>query len=695
MSVYIPVRNGGIDPVEYLRPYYGNLTDREISILVGSVIFLRNIKYKTLSNLLNLKKIEVEEKLGRVMQTDFWEGEFSRTSFSLSKLNYNIRQQELDLDMNEKTILAYLKARYIVTIEELEKSFSLNFESVIHYLSVFTTKGLISSEYNEENQSFSVIVYYKMERKEAEDVTDLEKMIVGYVRLKEKTNIKNISKDLEVPEHQIQHGLIEMILSDLILCVFDVAIARFGSLDVQVMIKNFLIEFQHRTLEMMNPTEKLIIGLSCLQKGVTLSDLKHVLNMNITEIIKIISKLNGTREFEFRLNEKEQIIAVTVPVFDVNTSIDDIDRNSVINYKSLLGLVKAKHKLTIFEISDRMKISNINVVKGLIDLYLNGFIMGSLSNLKTFKLETMRTISQEYVTFEDWEKVIIGGLLSEGKLSMAKLGALLNLNKTQTQERALAFISRNVGDPEITNAFLSLRKKLKIPPLTQILELDLIDQQIFCYLTTNIEVNMKKLKSLFELKNSQIYRRIYFLVGSGLLEIESNKQQIIVKSFYKNTPIDGIETLDHDLRMLIYYIEKENKKKIRMSSLASQLNWSIDEVNLDFSYLVGVGYYKGYIKGRYLYLESGLFKFKDKPKCFECNAILNNFREPCPNCFARPPQCSVCRSKMNSSESILVCPHCSNSAHSNHIGEWLKIKGVCPMCRNRLVLNQMNPLVQS
>ncbi len=694
MSVIIPVRNDGIEPVDFLSPYFGSLTDREIAILVGSVVLLKDVKYKLLGSLLDLKKIEVEEKLGRIMQTDFWEGEFGKYSFKLTKLNYNLMQQHPELELHEKSMLAYLKARYVVSIDELQKSFSLNYESAIHYLALFITKGLISTEHNEQNDTFNIVVYYKLPRKEPDEVTDLEKKIVGYVRLKEVTMVKNISSDLEIPEHIVQESIMEMILSDLILCAFDISYNKFRSFEVHIKIKNFLIAFQNRPLSMMNPSEKFIIGLSNLMKGVRLKELRDYLKISNSELLGIISKLNGTREFEFRLNEKNQLISVTVPVFDVNSNIDEIDRNSAVNYRSMLGLVKAKQSIQLSEIADRMKISISQVIKGLIDLYLNGFIMGSIYNLKTFKLENVRTISHEYVTFEDWEKVILGGLLSEGKLSMVKLGSLLGLNKAQTQEKALAFMSLNVGELIITNAYISLKKTIKIPPLSQIHDLDLTDQQLFCFLVTNNVVNLRKLRNIFSLKNQEIYRRIYLIVGSGLLQVESSKQLITVKKYFKNTPIDPIETLDHDLRKLIQLLEREKNDKIRLSSIATKLMWSVDEVNLDISYLVGMGYYKGHIKGRHFYKASGLFKFKDKPKCFDCNTTLDNFREPCPNCFARPPQCSVCRSKMNSSENIVVCPHCNNAAHYVHIKSWLKIKGFCPICRNALRLGVMKPLIE-
>lgn len=691
MSEFIPIKENGINPVEYVKPYFTLLDDRDLSILLGSVLFQRKIQYKLLQSLLNLNKLEVEEKLGRILQTDLWEGDFSRNSFTLTKLNYAIAQQQPVLNLEEKTILAYLKARYTITISELQKVFSLNFESAIQYIASFITRGLISTEFV-NNNNFQVIVYFSLPAKEVNEITKLEKQIVGFVGLHDFVSVKAISSGLQIPEHQIQSSLTELILSDMILCSFDVNYSKMKSIDVLVKIKHFLINFPQRGINIMTANEKLIIGISSLQKGVSLHDASKLLSVSVVEILSIISILNATREFNFKIMKASFIVPISVPVFQVNTKIEDIDRNSLINYRSLFGLIKTKRTITVREISKKMNISSLNVIKGLVDLYLNGLIMGELSDLSKFKLETVRNIQEEYITLEYFEKVIIGGLLSEGKLSMAKLGALLDLNKIQTQERALAFISRNIGDTSISNAFLTLRKQIKIPPLIQINNLEPVDQQLFTFLVTNRIVTLKKLRSTFSLSNQEIYRRVYYLSGSGLLLIKTQKQTFTVLEHQITIPIDPIDALDHDLRLLILNIEKLNSNQIRLSKLASMLEWDTDEVNLDISYLVGFGYYKGYIKGRKFYKKSPLFKFKDKPKCFSCGHSLDNFREPCPSCFTQSPQCSVCRSRMNSSEDIVACHHCKNTAHRIHILEWLKIKGFCPICRNSLRADDLEPL---
>ena len=43
--------------------------------------------------------------------------------------------------------------------------------------------------------------------------------------------------------------------------------------------------------------------------------------------------------------------------------------------------------------------------------------------------------------------------------------------------------------------------------------------------------------------------------------------------------------------------------------------------------------------------------------------------------------CSVCKLSLYTSEDVLNCPMCQLPAHTSHFLEWIKIKGVCPICK--------------
>lgn len=48
--------------------------------------------------------------------------------------------------------------------------------------------------------------------------------------------------------------------------------------------------------------------------------------------------------------------------------------------------------------------------------------------------------------------------------------------------------------------------------------------------------------------------------------------------------------------------------------------------------------------------------------------------------------CSVCRLVILVQDHAIMCPSCRNYAHLSHLKEWLKVKGVCPICREKIVI---------
>ena len=52
----------------------------------------------------------------------------------------------------------------------------------------------------------------------------------------------------------------------------------------------------------------------------------------------------------------------------------------------------------------------------------------------------------------------------------------------------------------------------------------------------------------------------------------------------------------------------------------------------------------------------------------------------------RREQCIICRHPIHSSEASVQCQICHNSFHKNHLLEWLKVFGDCPICHNRMTV---------
>ena len=48
--------------------------------------------------------------------------------------------------------------------------------------------------------------------------------------------------------------------------------------------------------------------------------------------------------------------------------------------------------------------------------------------------------------------------------------------------------------------------------------------------------------------------------------------------------------------------------------------------------------------------------------------------------------CQICKSEILTAENIELCPNCSSPFHLVHLLEWLKVHGICPVCRAELVV---------
>lgn len=67
--------------------------------------------------------------------------------------------------------------------------------------------------------------------------------------------------------------------------------------------------------------------------------------------------------------------------------------------------------------------------------------------------------------------------------------------------------------------------------------------------------------------------------------------------------------------------------------------------------------------------------------CMSCGAIAKRF--PCETC-GEGTQCTTCKLNIGQGQDTLHCPYCKKLSHSKHLLEWLKIKGECPNCKEKL-----------
>ncbi len=689
MADFIPVSEEGIKPIEYVSKNFSDLSESDITSLIGSILILKEVNIKLLQSILQLKKIQIEEQCGRLSNSDFLDIEFTRNSVKLISINKPILKLQYPPDRDDKSILAYLKARFVVSIEELQKSFSLSYASVIVLLSKFVVTGVISLA-PVENDKFNVIVYLSLPKRIATQISANEKKIAGYGMIYQNANIKEISNDLDLPEHEVQDTFVNLILSDLIFCEFNVKYGFLKNLEIEIKIDRFQINFDKRDIDLMSVNERKIIGFVTLRRQISLNDIAKFVKIRVSEVLEIISTLTATQEFEFKVTPQGLISPITVPVYPTNKTIEDLNKTSIIDYKILAGIILSKKEFNLSDIADRLKLDENKILEGIIDLYLGGIISGKLITPNRFKITSKKESAiTEQGTLDRWEKIIIGCLLAEGKISIIRLASLLDTDKDEARNKAYIFLSRGFAEIEIKNAFISLKSKPVLPPLLHIIDMSTEDQQLLGYLIAMKSTPLKKIKQIFEISSTEALRRAYILTGSGLITLVNKSGTLEIIKDPQSRPTLEEDELSYQSRMVILELKSFPKAKIRFSKIASKLDWTTSDTIKEIALLIAQGYYKGYFTGSAFIKQSDFIKPKDKPRCFECNTLLKDYRKACTNCLTRPPLCSVCRSVMNTSEDLVKCKFCNSRAHRDHITGWLKIKQICPVCRNNLKPNDL------
>ncbi len=71
------------------------------------------------------------------------------------------------------------------------------------------------------------------------------------------------------------------------------------------------------------------------------------------------------------------------------------------------------------------------------------------------------------------------------------------------------------------------------------------------------------------------------------------------------------------------------------------------------------------------------------PNCPFCGKEISSSSDKCSECGVTLDKCGVCNLVIGNDEST-KCPFCGQPAHTDHLLEWLKLKGTCPHCKHRL-----------
>lgn len=78
--------------------------------------------------------------------------------------------------------------------------------------------------------------------------------------------------------------------------------------------------------------------------------------------------------------------------------------------------------------------------------------------------------------------------------------------------------------------------------------------------------------------------------------------------------------------------------------------------------------------------------------CYYCGIPLEKDNQFCPDCGEKLLTCSVCKLPIAFGDDVGKCSLCEKEGHLTHLQEWIKIKGECPVCMQKLTWEGIIPL---
>lgn len=83
-------------------------------------------------------------------------------------------------------------------------------------------------------------------------------------------------------------------------------------------------------------------------------------------------------------------------------------------------------------------------------------------------------------------------------------------------------------------------------------------------------------------------------------------------------------------------------------------------------------------------LDSHIFSDSKHQNCFWCGNLLRKHGEFCSDCGKKILRCIVCKLPISFGDEIGKCSLCESKGHFAHLFEWVKTKGTCPHCLQRI-----------
>lgn len=655
---------------------------QRIEVLVHLYLY-RNLSIERFSDQYKIAVSDLKEYIQMLIQESVLRGFYRGDTFIVANFFKYPEVIHHAISDSEIVVLGILSVYRTIKISNIAGILQTSINKTLILLKGLIRNGLVIGSLNKH--TFYTEWIWKPDRKK--EITNEDKVLVGLCMMLRKADTKKVAKLLKYKPLQVLVNLMQLVVHGLVELEFIYKSSWITGTSVKVYIKRFFVKPKKVPLNSLDSITKSIIGTILLYRSITPSDIAYHNKMSNEEVLRELAVLTAEGTFQTIFTNNGKIEPAEIPDIKPTQTIEEASALSFFNYEALMGILSTTYQTTLNSLAFKLNREVYEVIDALINLTVEGFIKCKIRGRKVTVERLYQYSRAQEGSLERWEKIVLGMIIAKTIITTKDLQKALGIKKHFAYEKLYSFFGKGLIKGNIVGKTLIPEEIPIFPPLAQLEDFPIHYQEIYGYAISNKSIKVKTLMKLWNKSEVAAKNIIYELTGSGLLTVLEKRNTFYIQNFQSFLPVRTLKELGKEYITLINEIEKRllrKYSKIKLKDLAETLNRDIVYIFKMICQLVGHGYYQGVITPRYFTVIGKLVVPAKKDICISCGHTLSSKNQPCPNCNAMPPNCTVCQGIIKPREEIYECPNCGNLTHKEHMEQWLKIKDECPICKTKL-----------
>lgn len=656
------------------------LSKAKKSQIVSQLYLYREINLRMFSEQSGIPRGAIKDYLQILIQALILRGYYRKDRFVLASAYRYPTVNPGRLSNIRKNLLGILACNKKIELNLLRKILNISSDELISHLLFLTIRGLFIGIL--KNQEIHVQNIWTPPEKVK--ISSDDTFIIGTCMLLRDADLNKVAKLTGFSRKDVFDRIAKLMLYRKLDASFEVTGGIVGSGKTSVNVKKYLIAPRALPVEALQGDERALVGFTLLKKEVDIDELAKYIDKEETEVTRLVAFLTARGTFQFIFNENNKLVPVVFPDTSPNQTIEEMASLSFFNYEALFGLLSTQDRMPLRKLAVLMNREADEVLEGIMNLYLEGFITCTLKGTTIYVDSLKRYSRTQEGTLERWEKIVLGMIIAKSFITTKDIEDALGIDRNHAKERMYGFYGKGLIKGSISGNKLEPDEIPIFPPMVQLDDLPIYYQEIFGYILSNTRVSVKNIMKYWEKTLVASKNIVYELVGSGLMNISLRGNTITLVSSQKFLPNKQLNELGEIYTKVVNEIEKSRRKKVKLTSIADTVGmYPLDLFKL-LNQLISHGYYKGRVTSAYFERAGKLVLPKGKNYCLNCGRVIRDSTEPCSNCRQLHQKCTVCQGLIKRGDRISECPTCNNVAHDDHMEQWMRIKSECPICKTRV-----------